>query len=171
MSLVTKDIRSPVRKIYEPELTDRIGGWRLRFVVTGNPVSQKNTKRAGVSKKGKLFTYSPARIAKYKADAYKELVGQRNQMAAVAPMLIFPITIHVVAEYRIYRSDHRLIDQGNATEAVWDALQAAGIVENDYLIIPRALGPIEYDKQNPRIEVTLQPYSPQGGPSDVAKSK
>ncbi len=127
--------------------------WPIRLVVAGNPVSQKNTKRVGVSKKsGKLFNYTPARVAKYKEDAYHQLVDQRNRLH------IEMICVPVICWYAVYRADERSQDLGNSFEAVADELQRTGIVENDSLLIPRARGPIQFDKQNPRIEVTLEPW-------------
>lgn len=66
------------------------------------------------------------------------------------------ITVPLIVWYQVFRSDHRWQDQGNALEAIWDAMQQAGVVENDRLIIPRAIGPILIDPERPRVELHLE---------------
>lgn len=120
------------------------------LVVTGDPVSQKNSGRRRIVRRGEamLIPTNLKRARAYRESAWVQLREQWN----FAPAITRP----VVVEYQIYRSNQRRQDQGNAMEAIWDAMKDAGIVVDDWLIIPRAVGPLKVDPKDPRVELFLR---------------
>ena len=123
------------------------------LIVSSNPVSQKNQHEIHRNRKtGARWVATSNRVMAYRDAAVLELKKQWR----FGPPIKYP----VIVWYKIYRKDQRRQDMANALEAVFDAMQQAGIVENDSLIVPRAICPIEIDKLHPRIELRLELWQP-----------
>lgn len=71
-----------------------------------------------------------------------------------------PITYPLHIKFLFYRADRRKVDLSNLYEFAQDALQAAGIIENDCLIESHDGSRKLYDKKNPRTEIYVSKYEP-----------
>lgn len=134
---------------------------RTYLVIPGNPVSQKNTGRRRVYAGGRARSLprNHSAVKAYRDAALVELKIQWRQEA--------PIDEPVVVWFEIWRSDNRSQDQGNAMEAVWDAMQAAGVVTDDKWIIPRAIGPIHHEDAHPKVALYLRTWKDELGAEQI----
>lgn len=121
------------------------------LVILGPPRSKKTHNRIFRSASGKPFVMPSATSVVWAKLAVPQL--QRQWMGRAT--LTGPVHLRAV----IYRKA-RVGDLTNYLEAVGDALQAAGVLANDRLIvaIDALLG---YDKLNPRVELRLAPMAHQ----------
>lgn len=121
----------------------------LHFIISGNPVSSKNSIRSGITKQGRNYTYTKKEVKDYRDNALKQL----NEQIISMPI---PITEFVRASFIFYCIDNRKRDLVNLIQCPADLLQQAGIVSNDYLI--RSLDGsyiADIDKDNPRTEIFI----------------
>ena len=121
------------------------------LVIYGPPRTKKNSGRIFRRADATPFVMPSATSVAWARLAIPQLVRQWIGRAT----LTGPIHLRAV----IYRKA-RTGDLTNYLEAVGDALQAAGVIENDRLIvaIDALLG---YDKANPRVELRLAPMADQ----------
>ncbi len=127
-----------------------------RFVIEGRPVSQKNAKKIGVNRKtGKRFPLSRKNVLDYKGAAILQLRSQWNQMHGYGSRE--PITRYLEASGIVFQGGGQAIDLGNSLEAVFDSLEKAKIIKNDYQIAAYGRWRRLRDPDRPRIEITLTP--------------
>lgn len=140
----------------------------IKFTITGNPCSSKNSIRSGITKQGRNYTYKTKSVKEYFDKGLKELQEQCK-----AGYFIFfehisgeefyhhyidlPIKSYVEVSFIFYVKDNRKRDLVNLCQAPCDLLQKAGIIENDYLVASldgsRIAG---IDKENPRTEIIIK---------------
>jgi len=140
----------------------------IKFTITGNPVSSKNSIRSGITKQGRNYTYKTKAVKEYFDNGLKEL--QEQSMGAYlcyatidtdnkikTHKVELPIQSYIEVSFIFYVKDNRKRDLVNLCQAPCDLLQKAGIIENDYLIISldgsRIAG---IDKDNPRTEIIIK---------------
>lgn len=68
-----------------------------------------------------------------------------------------PEDVYLNAAIRSYRQTKHRSDASNLYEAPQDALEAAGVLSDDYWITSHEGCRRRYDKENPRVEVVLTP--------------
>ncbi len=65
--------------------------------------------------------------------------------------------VHI--QFLFYRGDRRRVDLSNLYEFAQDALQEAGVIEDDYLIESHDGSRRLYDKLNPRTEIIISDFA------------
>ncbi|MCG8433537.1 MAG: RusA family crossover junction endodeoxyribonuclease [Gammaproteobacteria bacterium] len=116
------------------------------FTIIGAPVSQKNRKIIMRSAKGKLFIGSDPRVAEWKNSAVLQI---RSQWGCGSP-LVGPLRIDLV----VYQGARQRLDGDNAIAGALDALEAAGVVANDYQF-EQGSWTRRRDADDPRIEIQI----------------
>jgi len=118
------------------------------FFIAGCPVSQKNSKKIGIhGRTGRPFVFSKLSVREWKRDACDQLSQQWGSRS--------PISGDLEAWVLVYLGPGQRIDADNMCAAPFDALEAAGIVQNDYQISKLHAERLR-DPENPRIEITLK---------------
>ena len=143
----------------------------IKFTITGNPCSSKNSIRSGITKQGRNYTYKTKAVKEYFDKGLKELKRQSYEhydtawdwygiMQDDTNELIdmdFPISSPCEVSFIFYVKDNRKRDLVNLCQAPCDLLQKARIIENDYLVASldgsRIAG---IDKDNPRTEIIIK---------------
>lgn len=110
------------------------------ITLTGKPISTQHAYK----QHGKI------RFMTKEAKALKE----QYQWEAKGQWPTLPITGNIEIEIRIYFSDHRIRDWDNWHKLSCDSL--SGIVYIDDSQIRRAIVELDYDKENPRIEIKVK---------------
>jgi Holliday junction resolvase RusA-like endonuclease len=138
----------------------------MKFIITGNPVSSKNSIRSGITKQGRNYTYTKKNIKDYKDNGLKELLIQKKEYndnfntAGICPEYgdEFPIETLCEVTFTFYVKDNRNYDMINLMQLPQDLLKQAGILADDnYKIIYSVDGSRVYiDKDNPRTEITIK---------------
>ena len=123
--------------------------WPARFVIVGAPCSYKNSKRA--VRMGKRFALLPSKSAERWMKAALE---QLESQWAYGPI---PKSVRVNAKILSYLPTRRLTDLDNLLGGPGDALQRAGILEDDVSICSFDGSRRLYDKERPRVVIELTP--------------
>ena len=135
----------------------------IKFIITGNPISSKNSIRSGITKNGRNYTYVKKDVKDYRDSALWQLKEQATKSGVIGYIVtswdglkILPITKPIQISFIFYCKDNRKRDLCNLIQCPADLLQQAGIILNDYLISSldgsRIMPP---DKDNPRTEITI----------------
>lgn len=118
-----------------------------RFVILGKPPVKKNSQRIVVNKTTNArFIMPGSKYKKWHAHAVTQLKAQWRD----EPHSGF---VHVRAHF--FLPDLRRVDLSNLLEAPADALEEAGVLENDYWISSWDGSRRLLDRNNPRIELTV----------------
>ena len=133
--------------------------FELRFTIRGSPVTLKNSKviasisrPCGKCKKSPMRTIvSHKNVRAWMKEADKQL---RQQWTFTKPI---PEAITMNAAIVTYMQTRRKADASNLYQAPEDALQAAGVITDDYQIRTHNGSDRRYDKNDPRVEITLTP--------------
>jgi Holliday junction resolvase RusA-like endonuclease len=122
--------------------------FELRFTIKGRPVSYKRGRRnyRGGSIKSKA-------AERWLKSALTQLAGRP---AGLEPFML-PKSIPLHAEIHSYLGTRRNIDASNLLQGPEDALQRAGIIEDDSAIEHHDGSRRHYDKDDPRVEIILRP--------------
>ncbi len=130
----------------------------IKFIISGNPISSKNSIRSGITKQGRNYTYKTKAVKEYMDNGLTELLIQKlpHKPRQIQVGSIYPISFYVQVSFIFYVIDNRKRDLINLIQAPADLLQQAGIILNDYLIVnldgSRIAG---IDKENPRTEIII----------------
>ncbi len=154
-----------------------LSDFEFRLVIEGRPFVLKNSKKVIIRavrlsrepysrrcpRCSAPLSISPTVIPStaaeaYKADATLQLRRQWSQQFGNA----IPPDIEINAAIVTYRADRRRADASNLYQMPEDAMQAAGVLTDDYQIRSHNGSSREYDKDNPRVEITLTPYRTRG---------
>lgn len=125
-----------------------------KFTIKGNPAIKKNSRNiARNTRTGRMFPIKSARLQVAESNAYADLMEQKNRG------MHLPICVPVQVCFTFYRATKHRTDLSNLYEAAQDALQAAGIIEDDYLIESHDGSRRLYDAKNPRTEIIITPFA------------
>lgn len=118
----------------------------ITLVLTGQTPSQKNSKQILTNRRtGRPFISSNERVKAWQASAQAELIAQN-----------WRVTGKVRVYYHFYVKDNVRRDLDNMIASVNDALQAAGVVEDDrWQVLSIGGAHAEIDKADPRAVITL----------------
>lgn len=123
----------------------------MTFTILGAPRTKKNHGRR--IKRGRRIFHVPSQACTdWTGIAVLQLRSQLACVAWPAPTLQGPVNVRAL----FYRDANR----GDAVgyyQALADALEAAGVVENDRLCVSWDGSRLLLDRARPRIEVTLEP--------------
>lgn len=126
----------------------------IHLVVYGEPASKAN------SRKLVLFGKRPASIKSDKARAYAQ--GFERQVTAIDPLMDGELRVDMWIYYRTQRPD---LDES----LILDLLQGK-VYENDRQVRERHV--YHYiDKENPRVEIVIQPRARESGSSELILAK
>jgi Holliday junction resolvase RusA-like endonuclease len=118
----------------------------IQLVIEGKPASKKNSVRIARRRDGTPFVLPSAVAGRWGREAVRQL-RQQYQGA--------PLTGPLAVTYRIYRQNNQHeADLGNYVNAIDDALQAAGVITNDRLIVASQASK-SIDPERARVEVTI----------------
>lgn len=119
----------------------------IHFTIVGNPVTKKNSQQIFVNRKTKrpFITQSEA----YKQ--YEKAAGRYLKPTGID----YPVNIQAV----YYMQSRRLVDLSNLLSATNDILVEHGVLvdDNRNIIAGHDGSMVLYDKNNPRVEITITP--------------
>lgn len=132
----------------------------MHYVITGTPVTKKNSMRLlGLGRKCPVCG-KPAKVRPAPSKAYNDYERQAvAQLKAQALPFTKPIDYPVTVAARYYMPTRHLCDLVNLLEATDDILTAAGILQDDnYSVIASHDGSrVMHDKNYPRVEIEVTP--------------
>lgn len=124
----------------------------MKIIVPGTPITKKNSQQILVNRAtGRPFVSPSQQYKKYKkhCEEYIEYDGE-------------PIEEPVCVKCVYYMPTHRRVDLTNLMEATHDILTDAsvGILKDDNCNIIKSVdgSRVEYDKENPRVEIEILPF-------------
>lgn len=98
---------------------------------------------------GRLIPLKSPKLKNAEAQAHVELLSQKRRLR------LETITEPINVKFLFYLDSKRKPDLSNLYELPQDALEAAGIIENDHLIHGHDGSRRLYDKANPRTEIEI----------------
>ena len=135
-----------------PPIHDESNIRQFKFTIYGNPITKKNSSQIVQNRTtGRWFIAPSAQYKKY----CKECVKQIRNGWTDRPKE--PIDYPVRVTYLFYKESRRLCDDLNHSAALDDILVQAGVLADDNRdIIESHDGTrVFWDKQNPRVEITI----------------
>ena len=118
----------------------------MRFTILGPPRTKKNHQRIG------RVRGRPVIFQARTAEGWEEIaVIQLRAVWKLRPPCPTPVAMRAM----VYR-EKDTGDLGNYLAAICDALERAGIVENDRLIQSFDGSRLRLDRENPRVEIDLE---------------
>lgn len=142
----------------------------INFIITGNPVSSKNSRPIFVNKAtGNRFIGKSEALKEYMDKGLFELkmqilkwcnmsvinyIDERNEKKSI----FLPITNPVEIKFTFYVKDNRKRDLVNLCQAPLDLLQKAQIISDDSIVKSLDGSRIYIDKENPRTEIEIKQY-------------
>jgi Holliday junction resolvase RusA-like endonuclease len=131
----------------------------MKFVVTGDPVTKKNSSRIfQAGRGGRPFVAKSKAAARWETRAIRQLRKQRGLYPSGIPLTVPPERAPLNLAAKIYVDDRRPAgDMLNFLAAIADALQRAFVIENDRQILRLDGCEMLVDRENPRVEIELEP--------------
>jgi Holliday junction resolvase RusA-like endonuclease len=131
----------------------------VKFTILGAPRTKSNHQRIGRSRNGKPFVMQAKTSVEWEQAAILQLQAQRHRAYGAGPDGSSPPFRHPLNLRALIYRDRATGDLGNFVKALCDALERAGIVENDRLIAGFDGSRLLVDKANPRVEIELSPMA------------
>ena len=118
----------------------------MKIILTGDPRTKKNSQRI-ISAGGRVIPITSKAYADYRADCLTQIRGDLRKM------IDYPVNVQAV----YYMRTRRRVDLNNLLEATADILVDAGVLvdDNSDVIAAHDGSRVFYDKQNPRVEITI----------------
>ena len=95
--------------------------------------------------------YTPANVKNWHKEAFKQLTSQADGLNPISDKTELDVTIIS------YMDKGQSVDVDNLAGGPLDALQKAGIIDNDYWV-KRLCSIREKDWNNPRVEIEIRVY-------------
>ncbi len=131
----------------------------MKLVILGAPRTKKNSLRR--LKRGKrVFTVPSLAHEQWEAVAVAQLRGQFAQWARGWPGGHGPLDVPVNLKAIVYRERAGRADLLNFLSAVSDALEKAGVLEDDRLVASLDGSRLLLDRSRPRVEIELSACEP-----------
>lgn len=120
----------------------------MTIEIKGNPITKKNSQRI-ITLKGRPAVIPSKQFKRYEKEALE-------QLPQVEEPLNKPLTISCL----YYMQTRRRVDLTNLLEATDDILVRAGIIADDNckIIVSHDGSRVFHDKENPRVEITIEEY-------------
>jgi Holliday junction resolvase RusA-like endonuclease len=130
----------------------------VKFVITGQPATKKNSGRIRKAGKRRFLAKSEA-AEKLEARAIRQLRKQRGLYPTGIPLKVAPerAPLNLAASVYVDDSRGRLGDLLNYLAAISDALERAFVIANDCQILRLDGCQLLIDRENPRVELDLTP--------------
>ena len=129
-----------------------------KFTIKGNPITKKNSQQILVNRAtGRPFISPSSKYRSYAKDAVFQLVTQSAKQFIDKP-IDYPVNV----KCHYWMETHRRVDLANLLEGSLDLLVDAGILKDDNCTIAAMYDGslVDYDKQNPRVEITIRELLP-----------
>lgn len=122
-----------------------------KFAIYGDPRTKKNSSRIVTMKNGRAFLIPSKQYKEYESSFTKQAQEQHVQ----GLMIDYPCNIRCV----YYMKTRRKVDLTNLLSASMDCMVSAGIIADDNCKIATANdgSRVHYDKEKPRVEITIDP--------------
>lgn len=121
----------------------------LRIILRGQPITKKNSQQ--IIRTGNRLRVIPSpQYRAYERECLMQIPNKYKQRIDI------PVNVQCV----YYMPTRRRVDLVNLLEATNDILVAAGVLEDDNCKIVAAHdgSRVDYDKHNPRVEITIVSY-------------
>ena len=125
----------------------------VNLTITGAPPVKKNSSQLVKTKEGRVFPVPNAKYKKWEREALEELAVQYRGMTIKGWIWVRAL---------FYLPTARLSDLSNLLEAPADALERAGVIENDRNIVSWDGSRRYIDRDRPRIELLITRTDEQG---------
>lgn len=128
------------------------GTRKTELTISGQPITKKNSQRL-IYAKGRIMPIPSAQYKIYEAAALRQLYVQYS-----GEPIEYPVNLSCV----FYMGTRRKCDITNLLQSVQDILVKAKIIADDnYMIVARLNDcRVDYDKADPRCEITLTELLP-----------
>lgn len=126
---------------------------RIRLVIYGRPVSQKNTRQL-VTHHGRPMSLPNTGVREWHKSAAQQLAIQARVMPDLPLDADGSGHAELPVEILICQGSGQHLDADNAAAAPLDALKKAGIVSSDYWCNPLHITRMR-DDTDPRVEITI----------------
>jgi len=124
-----------------------------RFTILGKPISQKNSKRVGITKGGKPYMYTAANVKKWRKSAVEQLKEQL--LSCGYPPLEDKTEMEITV--MSYLGKGQSLDSDNLSAGPLDAMEEAGVYGDDYWG-RRIISDRDRCADNPRVEIEIRMY-------------
>ncbi len=124
----------------------------MRLVIWGKPYTKKNHQRI-IRVKGRPVIMQSKNAVGWEASAVAQIRTQRPLCRGFWEPATVPVSLRAL----VYR-DRKVGDLGNYLAAICDALERAGVVENDRLIQSFDGSRLLIDRARPRVEIEIEPF-------------
>jgi len=126
----------------------------IELTITGRPVVKKNSMQIARKRNSRLFLIANRLYKRWEDKAVLELKARWQNKPPI------PKTTKLNAKIVSYQGKNQRCDASNLYEAPQDALQKAGVIENDSCIISHDGSRRLSDPLHPRVEITLTEVTP-----------
>ncbi len=129
----------------------------MQFVISGNPITKKNSQQILVNRAtGRPFISPSAKYKEYAKAALWELAAQGVKEFTDFD---FPISVPVNVTCRYFMGTKRKVDLCNLIEGTLDILVDAGVLDDDNctIVARHDESEVRYDKEHPRVEIEITP--------------
>ena len=119
----------------------------MKLTLYGDPRTKKNSARILRTRSGAPFVAPSKAYGDYETDCLRQIKKPRSPISAC---------VNVRCVY--YMPTRRRVDLVNLLEATCDILVKAGVLEDDHcrIVAGHDGSRVEYDKQNPRVEIWFE---------------
>ena len=127
----------------------------IKLVILGQTPSKKNTHRSMYSRSKRRFIIAPSeKCLEWENLAVLQLMHQMNEMG------LETITASVHCKILVYRATKIRADRLNLYQSVEDALERAGVIENDFQIVSHDGSRVMYGvkAEYARAEIYMEVY-------------
>lgn len=121
-----------------------------KYLIPSSPVSKKNSQRIATNRKtGKPFILQSQKYNEFEATASYFLQPKPKKP------IDYPVTVRCI----FYMPTRRKVDKSNLEEAIHDILTKYDIIADDNRDIVASTdgSRVYYDKENPRVEIEINP--------------
>lgn len=122
---------------------------RLKYTISGTPVTKKNHMQMARSKDGRTFPVQNKAYKAYESFCVKTLMPPKQPIET-------PVTLSAI----YYMPTKRKVDLCNLLAATCDIFVKCGIIadDNSNIVVSHDGSRVRYDKENPRVEVVVEDY-------------
>ena len=130
----------------------------MEIILYGNPITKKNSSQIGYTRTGRPILVPSKQYKKYARDCKTQITGVYKKQ------IDYPVNVRVV----YYMQRRYKVDLTNLLNATNDILVECGVLtdDNSRIIIGHDGSRVYHDKNNPRVEIYIEPIEAVGGGND-----
>lgn len=128
----------------------------MHITIPGNPITKKNSQR--MIRHGNRWMPIPSR-------RFRDYEKNCGQYITERPMIDYPVNVKCV----YFMETHRIVDLTNLLSATCDILTTWQVIADDNckIVYSHDGSYVDYDKDNPRAEITITPIRETGETSFI----